>query len=92
MRVVASMKKITFAAAVLIYVPLLAISAEALDHRMTPIATPPQPTAIPLNTGTLPNAPVAEMVMTSPAIRVLAFMIKAPFVEGFSCSTIRTCL
>ncbi len=62
MRVVESMKrmKMTFVAAVLACVPLVAMSAEELDHRMTPIETPPQPTAIPLNTGTLPDAPVPE--------------------------------
>lgn len=54
------MKKMTFVAAALACVPLLAISAEALDDRMTPIDIPPQPNAIPLNTGTLPDAPVPE--------------------------------
>ncbi|MET4896889.1 alpha/beta hydrolase [Sphingomonadaceae bacterium jetA1] len=43
---------------------LLALSAAtpamAQDDRMVPIATPAQPQAIPLNTGALPNAPVAE--------------------------------
>jgi len=37
-----------------------AMPAAAQEDRMTPIATPAQPTAIPLGTGTLPNAPVAE--------------------------------
>jgi acetyl esterase/lipase len=38
----------------------LASPALAQEDRMTPIAIPAQPTAIPLGTGTLPNAPVAE--------------------------------
>ncbi|MGR6330361.1 alpha/beta hydrolase [Sphingomonas sp. XXL09] len=37
-----------------------AMPAHAQDDRMTPIATPEQPTAIPLDTGVLPNAPVSE--------------------------------
>jgi acetyl esterase/lipase len=60
MRTVEPMLRMTFAAAVLVCVPLLATSATAQDERMTPIATPAQPTAIPLNTGTLPNASVPE--------------------------------
>jgi len=39
---------------------LLAVPARAQDDRMTPIATPAQPDAIPLGTGVLPDAPVAE--------------------------------
>lgn len=38
----------------------MATPAAAQDDRMTPIAIPAQPSAIPLNTGALPNAPVAE--------------------------------
>jgi acetyl esterase/lipase len=60
MRTVEPMKRMRFAAAVLVCVPLLATSAGAQDDRMTPIAIPAQPTAIPLNTGTLPNASVPE--------------------------------
>ncbi|MEP9400478.1 alpha/beta hydrolase [Sphingomonas sp. VNH70] len=40
--------------------PLTAGPAAAQDARMTPIATPAQPDAIPLGTGTLPDAAIAE--------------------------------
>ena len=43
-------------AATLAFAPL----AMAMDDSMTPIATPPQPTAITLDTGALPGASVAE--------------------------------
>ncbi|WP_410482847.1 alpha/beta hydrolase [Sphingomonas sp. A2-49] len=48
------------AAAILPAIALLASAATGQSDRMTPIATPAQPTAIPLGTGALPQAPVAE--------------------------------
>jgi hypothetical protein len=50
----------TFAPAMLLVLSMLASPARGQDDRMTPIATPAQPTAIALDTGALPSAPVAE--------------------------------
>lgn len=44
------------AVAALAFVAVLAAPARALDHTMTPIATPAQPDAIELGTGPLPDA------------------------------------
>jgi acetyl esterase/lipase len=52
-----TMKHLILAAAALATV---AAPAAAQNDRMTPIAVPAQPTAIALDTGPLPNAPVAE--------------------------------
>ncbi|WP_375273228.1 alpha/beta hydrolase [Sphingomonas sp.] len=54
------MKRLLRAALLPLMMIAFATPAVAQDDRMTPIATPAQPTAIPLGTGTLPNAPVPE--------------------------------
>ena len=54
------MQKWPWAATILPAIALLASPAASQSDRMVPIAIPAQPTAIPLGTGPLPNAPVPE--------------------------------
>lgn len=54
------MHKMTWVAAILPAIALLASPVAAQNDRMVPIATPAQPSAIRLDTGRLPDAPVPE--------------------------------